>query len=146
MCGQQRANSRSNIHNGEHTCNYPRLNGTNFTNEGGKKGKLGLTMGVTLEELVNGFGCSVGRNVTQGKWWSTVVSTLFEGLKIFLCNYARARVGLFTSQRVTPPAVLLLSFSLTWRWMSSSSAIHPLNAAAACIFIFDNGPSLSIRV
>lgn len=35
--------------------------------EGGKKGKLGLTTRVTLEELVNGFGCSLGRNVTQGK-------------------------------------------------------------------------------
>lgn len=32
-----------------------------------KKGKLGLTTGVTLEELVNSFGCSVSRNASQGK-------------------------------------------------------------------------------
>lgn len=31
LCGRQRANSRSNIHHGEHTHNYPRLNGANFT-------------------------------------------------------------------------------------------------------------------
>lgn len=28
---RQRANSRSNIHHGEHTHNYPRLNGADFT-------------------------------------------------------------------------------------------------------------------
>lgn len=61
--------------------------------EGGKKGKLGLTTGVTLEELVNGFGCSLGRNVTQGKWWSTLVLRVFEGLKMFPCNYTRALDG-----------------------------------------------------
>lgn len=41
VCGQQRANSRSNIHHGGHTSNYSQLNGADFTNKGGEKRKPG---------------------------------------------------------------------------------------------------------
>lgn len=83
VCGQQRANSRSNIHRGEHTSNYPRLNGTGFTNEGGEKRKTEADhrghLGGTGQQLWV-FG---GKKRNSGKWQFLLVSQIL--LQVSAC-------------------------------------------------------------